>query len=51
MGIGRRLTPSYARLPYGIWICADGREVLFNRAYSPIWQRSPGQLAEPADPR
>jgi hypothetical protein len=50
MGIGRRLTPSYAHLPYGIWICADGREVLFNRAYTPIWQRRPGQTAEPADP-
>lgn len=28
-----------ARLPYGLWTCADGREVLFNRGYRPIWSR------------
>ena len=38
------------RLPYGKWTCADGREVLFNRNYKPIWQRRPGQPAEAADP-
>jgi hypothetical protein len=27
------------RLPYGSWTRADGREVLFNRHYQPIWQR------------
>lgn len=32
-------------MPYGIWTCADGREVLFNRRYHPIWQRMPGQAA------
>lgn len=37
------------RLPYGKWTCADGREVLFNRDYKPIWQRRPGHAAEPAD--
>jgi hypothetical protein len=26
-------------LPYGKWTCADGREVLFNRDYKPIFQR------------
>ena len=26
-------------LPYGMWTCDNGREVLFNRNYSPIWQR------------
>ena len=26
-------------LPYGRWICADGREVLFNRFYEPILQK------------
>jgi hypothetical protein len=36
-------------LPYGMWTCADGREVLFNRSYKPIWQRRPDQLAERAD--
>jgi hypothetical protein len=29
-------------LPYGLWTCADGREVLFNRAYRPIWERVNG---------
>ncbi len=38
------------RMPYGKWTCEDGREVLFNRNYKPIWQRMPGQSAEPADP-
>lgn len=26
-------------LPYGIWTCADGREVLFDRFYQPMFQR------------
>jgi hypothetical protein len=38
-------------LPYGIWICESGREVLFNRAYQPIFERAaPGLPAVPADP-
>jgi hypothetical protein len=36
--------------PYGRWTCEDGREVLFNWHYRPIWQRRPGAAAEPADP-
>jgi hypothetical protein len=36
--------------PYGIWTCADGRQVLFNRDYTPILQRYPGQYCQPADP-
>jgi hypothetical protein len=40
--------PSDMRL-YGKWRCADGREVLFNRGYTPIWQRYPGKPAERAD--
>jgi hypothetical protein len=36
-------------LPYGMWTCADGREVLFNRRYRPIWQRRPGQSTTAAD--
>ena len=32
------------------WPERGGLEVLFNRAYQPIWQRMPGQAAEPADP-
>jgi hypothetical protein len=38
------------RLPYGMWTCEDGREVLFNRWYQPIWERYPGKLATAADP-
>lgn len=38
-------------LPYGAWTCADGREVLFNRFYEPIWQRSPGAEPTEADPK
>jgi hypothetical protein len=30
-----------ALIPYGKWTCADGREVLFNRKYCPILQRTP----------
>jgi hypothetical protein len=36
-------------LPHGKWTCDDGRQVLFNRFYEPIWQRHPGAAAEPAD--
>ena len=38
------------RWPYGLWTCPDGREVLFNRQYKPIWQRMPGKSAAAADP-
>ncbi len=36
-------------LPYGCWTCADGREVLFNRRYVPIYERRPGEPARVAD--
>lgn len=36
-------------LPYGMWVCANGREVLFNRHYAPIWERSPGMSAKEAN--
>jgi hypothetical protein len=26
-------------LPYGVWLCADGRQVLFDRDYIAIWER------------
>ena len=39
-------------LPYGCWTTAEGREVLFNRGYTPIWERwGEGKPAYPADPR
>ena len=38
--------------PYGQWICADGRQILFNRNYEPIWTRKcEGAPAERTDPR
>jgi hypothetical protein len=46
----KRLRRLRHQLPYGKWTYADGREVLFNRNYKPIWQRRPGQAAEAADP-
>ena len=36
--------------PYGVWRCADGREVLFNREYRPIWERLPDGTVRAADP-
>jgi hypothetical protein len=32
-------------LPYGIWLQADGTQVMFNRKYEPIWKRRPGEPA------
>lgn len=37
-------------LPYGIWRCADGQEVLFNRGYMPILRRYPDQPVTAANP-
>lgn len=28
--------------PYGKWTCEDGREVLFNRDYKPLFERKGG---------
>jgi hypothetical protein len=38
-------------LPYGVWICDDGAEVLFNRDCSPIWRRTPDGQVAPAHPQ
>lgn len=38
----RRAAYIAASLPYGLWTCDNGREVLFNRHYEPIWQRKDG---------
>ena len=40
-----------AKLPYGRWTLADGREVLFNWFREPIWQRRLGTEATQVDPR
>jgi hypothetical protein len=37
-------------MPYGWWLCADGRQVLYNRQYIPLLERR-GTLVEPANPR
>lgn len=30
-------------LPYGIWTCGDGREVIFDRRYRPFVERRPSE--------
>jgi len=42
------LFPLRTTLPYGKWICADGREVLFNRDFQPLWERLPGGISRAA---
>jgi hypothetical protein len=39
------------QLPYGCYHCANGREVLYDRDYVPICERSPGTSSQMADPR
>lgn len=41
----QRMDELVRELPYGVWRCVDGREVLFNRNYEPLWQRHRGQIA------
>jgi hypothetical protein len=36
----KKLDAWLAKVPYGIWHCRDGRQVLFNRFYMPLWQRA-----------
>jgi hypothetical protein len=36
-------------LPYGRYIASDGREILFNRSYRPIWERLPDGKVQRAD--
>lgn len=36
-------------LPYGVWTCPDGRQVLFNRDYTPIWQKDANGKVSVAD--
>jgi len=37
-------------LPYGRWIAGDGRVVIFNRHYTPIWERLPNGTVQRANP-
>lgn len=37
-------------LPYGMWTCRDGRQILFNRRYMAIWQKWPdGRVDRPTE--
>jgi hypothetical protein len=42
--------PASTRDPYGKWTCKDGREVLFDRGYCPLYSKRPGEPAEIAEP-
>lgn len=46
----RLMKKTRADLPYGVWKCADGREVLFNRRYRPLAERLADGTCRPADP-
>lgn|SRR5215813_4459120 len=37
--ISGRVMPYRLAFPYGLWICDDERNVLFNREYQPIWHQ------------
>jgi hypothetical protein len=37
--------------PYGVWTCANGRQVMFNRHYNAMWQRTADGKVSKADPR
>ena len=45
MGVGMKSELEIS-LPYGMWRCAGGREVLFNRAYQPLWSRINGEVEQ-----
>jgi hypothetical protein len=48
-GQHRLATETVSPFPQGLWTCKD-REVLFDRAYHPIWQRWRDGRVEAADP-
>jgi hypothetical protein len=33
-------------LAYGVWKTSDGRQVVFNRFYEPVWQRVGGVISD-----
>ena len=37
-------------LPYGVWHCAYGRQVLFSRQYVPLWERDVYGRVQRANP-
>jgi hypothetical protein len=38
-------------MPYGRWVCDNGRQVLFSRRFVPLWQYDGSALPTRADPR
>ena len=46
----RFFRPMRLYLPYGRWRCDNGTEVLFNRDYRPLWQKSASGTITVADP-
>jgi hypothetical protein len=49
-GLHKIAYASARRFPYGLWTCADGRQILFDRSYAPLWQRLPDDEVASADP-
>lgn len=44
-----RAVGPYSHIPYGMWVCSDGWQVLFDRNYVPRWARpGDGSAAFPA---
>src|SRR2546423_12423206 len=37
-------------LPYGVWTTDDGAEIMFDRTYTAMYRRRPGEPAEQMDP-
>ena len=51
LALQRRSRSDWAlNLPYGEWRTADGRVVLFNRHYRPLWELRPDHSIAKADP-
>jgi hypothetical protein len=49
-GLHRMAYETCRRFPYGMWSTRGGREIIFDRAYHPLWQRQHGGPWRAADP-
>jgi hypothetical protein len=49
-GLHKLAVQSVRRFPCGLWITGDGREVMIDAGYKPIWQRLLDGGVEPANP-
>ena len=36
--------------PYGMWTTGSGRQLIFDRSYTPLWERLPDGTCRAADP-